>query len=26
MLTQVYMRDNRPDDAERVAKRALTFN
>lgn len=26
LLTQVYMRDNRPDDAERVAKRALTFN
>ena len=26
MLTTVYMRDNRPDDAERVAKRALTFN
>ena len=26
MLTQVYLRDNRPDDAERVAKRALTFN
>jgi tetratricopeptide (TPR) repeat protein len=26
MLTQVYMQANRPDDAERVAKRALTFN
>jgi tetratricopeptide (TPR) repeat protein len=26
MLTTVYMRDNRPADAERVAKRALTFN
>lgn len=26
MLTTVYMRDNRPDDAERIAKRALTFN
>jgi len=25
-LTQMYMRANRPDDAERVAKRALTFN
>lgn len=26
MLTQVYMSSNRPEDAERVAKRALTFN
>ena len=26
MLTQVYMQSNRTDDAERVAKRALTFN
>jgi len=26
LLTQVYIRDNRPDDAERIAKRALTFN
>jgi len=25
-LTQMYMRSNRPADAERVAKRALTFN
>ncbi len=25
-LTQMYMRANRPSDAERVAKRALTFN
>jgi tetratricopeptide (TPR) repeat protein len=25
-LTQMYMRVNRPSDAERVAKRALTFN
>lgn len=25
-LTTVYMRTNRPDDAERVAKRAVTFN
>jgi tetratricopeptide (TPR) repeat protein len=25
-LTQLYMRANRPDDAERVAKRATTFN
>jgi tetratricopeptide (TPR) repeat protein len=25
-LTQMYMRSNRPSDAERVAKRALTFN
>ena len=25
-LTQLYMHDNRPGDAERVAKRALTFN
>jgi tetratricopeptide (TPR) repeat protein len=25
-LTQMYMRANRPDDAERVAKRGLTFN